>query len=204
MKKLTSLKYLPNLERHKQSLMRSRFRPNLSKTALFICFAFVSLTGMAWAQAGQLDTTFASKGIFVLSSIGEQNGSTSVALQSDGKVVFAGASGNAQLANNGIALVRLNTNGSPDATFGIDGVVSFGVDGSVPVSVLIQPDGKIVVGSTAGQTDGGGPALSRFNSNGTLDDSFGTGGHVDARLLGIGINALVLQPDGKILVTGEQ
>jgi len=93
MKELICLKYLPNSGRQDQFRMRSLFRPNLLKTGLFIFLAVVSVS-MGWAQAGQLDTTFATKGIFILNSIGEQGGSTKVALQSDGKIVFAGASGN--------------------------------------------------------------------------------------------------------------
>src|SRR5690349_18549582 len=38
---------------------------NLLRTGLFICSAVVIVTGMAWAQAGQLDTTFATKGLFL-------------------------------------------------------------------------------------------------------------------------------------------
>jgi uncharacterized delta-60 repeat protein len=83
--------------------------------------------------------------------------------------------------------------------------VVFGVDHTVPVGVGIQPDGKILVGSTAGQNaDGGGTALARFNSNGSVDDSFGTGGHVEVLFLGIaGSAAIALQPDGKILMIGS-
>jgi uncharacterized delta-60 repeat protein len=185
--------------------MKSLFRPNLLKTGLFICIAVLSVTGMTWAQAGQLDKTFATKGIFLLNSLGRQGGSTRVALQTDGKIVFAAPSGDPQQLNNGIALVRLNTNGTPDASFGTAGAVVFGVDHTVPVGVAIQPDGKILVGSTAGQNaDGAGNALARFKSNGSVDNSFGTGGHVETLFLGIaGSAAIALQPDGKILMIGS-
>lgn len=81
-------------------------------------------------------------------------------------------------------------------------MVFFGVQGTVPTGVAIQIDGKIVVSSTAGQNVDGGAlfGLARFNSNGSVDGSFGTGGHVDGRTLGAA--ALTLQPDGKILLTG--
>jgi len=204
MKEGICLKCLPNSGRHSQSL-RSLFRLNLSKTGLFICIAVLSVTGMTWAQAGQLDTTFATKGIFLLNPIGEQGGSTRVALQTDGKVVLAAPSGDPQQSNNGIALVRLTTGGTPDATFGTAGVVVFGVQGTVPTGVAIQIDGKIVVSSTAGLNVDGGAlfGLARFNSNGSVDGSFGTGGQVDTPF-GFGLNAaLALQPDGKILLTGS-
>src|SRR6202023_2728104 len=174
MKEVIGLKRLPNSGRQNQFRMRSLFRPNVLKTGLFICIAVLSVTGMTWAQAGQLDTTFAAKGIFLLNSIGQQGGSTRVALQTDGKIVLAAPSGDPQQSNNGIALVRLKTDGTPDAGFGTAGEGVFGVDHTVPVGVAIQPDGKILVGSTAGQNaDGGGTGLARFNPNGTVDDSFG-------------------------------
>ena len=205
MKEVICLKCVPNSGRQNQSPMRSLFRPNLLKTGLLICIAVLSVTGTTWAQAGQLDTTFATKGIFLLNPIGQQGGSTRVALQTDGKIVLASPSGDPQQSNNGIALVRLNTDGAPDASFGTAGVVVYGVDRTVPVGVAIQPDGKILVGSTAGSnTDGGGTALARFNSNGSVDSSFGTGGHVELLFSGIARSAAIaLQQDGKILMTGS-
>jgi len=205
MKEVICLKCLPNSGGQNQSRTKSLFRPNLLKNGLFICIAILSVTGMTWAQAGQLDTTFATKGIFLLNPIGQQGGSTRVALQTDGKIILAAPSGDPQQSNNGIALVRLNTDGAPDASFGTAGVVVYGVDRTVPVGVAIQPDGKILVGSTAGaNTDGGGTALARFNSNGTVDDSFGTGGHVELLFLGIARSAAIaLQQDGKILMIGS-
>jgi uncharacterized delta-60 repeat protein len=178
----TCRKRLSNAERQNQSRVRSLFRQNLSKTGLFICIAVLSVTvtGMTWAQAGQLDTTFATKGIFLLNSIGKQGGSTRVALQTDGKIVFAAPSGDPQQSNNGIALVRLNTDGTPDSSFGTAGAVVFGVEHTVPTSVAIQPDGKILVGTATGQNVDGGAnfGLARFNSNGSVDNAFGTGGQV--------------------------
>jgi uncharacterized delta-60 repeat protein len=205
MKEVICLTCLPSSGGQNQSRMRSLFRPNLLKTGLFICIAVLSATGMTWAQAGQLDTTFATKGIFLLNSLGRQGGSTRVALQTDGKIVFAAPSGDPQQSNNGIALVRLNTNGTPDTSFGTAGAVVFGVDHTVPVGVAIQPDGKILVGSKEGQNaDGAGNALARFNSNGSVDNSFGTSGHVETLFLGIaGSAAIALQPDGKILMIGS-
>src|SRR5580704_14161527 len=206
MKEVICLKCLPNSGGQNQSRMRSLFQPNLLKTGLLICIAVLSVTGMAWAQAGQLDTTFATKGIFLLNPIGQQGGSTRVALQPDGKIVLAAPSGDPQQANNGIALVRLNTNGTPDAGFGTDGVVVFGVEHTVPVGVAIQLDGKIVVGSTAGvNVDGGGGfGLARFNSNGSVDNSFGTAGQVQVVPFGTALSAaLALQSDDKILIASS-
>src|SRR5262249_57418328 len=95
----------------------------------------------------------------------------SLAVQQDGKIVLAG-----EASLNGdrdFALARYNGDGTLDASFGTGGKVTttFGQN-DVAFSVAVQPDGKIV-------TAGFGLfrfALARYNSNGTLDPSFGTGG----------------------------
>src|SRR5262249_60592714 len=74
-------------------------------------------------------------------------------------------------------------------------------------AVLIQPDGKIVVGGTGGD----GPhfffVLARYNPNGTLDTTFGNGGKVVTDPSPNGsyneIWDLALQPDGRILAAGN-
>jgi hypothetical protein len=58
MKEVICLKCVPNSGGQNQSRMRSLFRPNVLKTGLFTSIAALSVTGMTWAQAGQLDTTF--------------------------------------------------------------------------------------------------------------------------------------------------
>jgi|ERR1700675_863508 len=73
----------------------------------------------AMAQAGQLDTTFATKGIFAAPG---ERASNAVAIQSDGKIVVAGTG-----VFNGAyfdMLLRLNTNGTLDTSFGTGGVVN--------------------------------------------------------------------------------
>src|SRR5262249_2695343 len=89
-----------------------------------------------------------------------------------------------------------------DPSFGTGGRVTttFGKN-DVAFSVAVQPDGKIV-------TAGFGLfkfALARYNSNGTLDPSFGTGGHMTTALGGLddGGPRLALQGDGKIVVAGQ-
>lgn len=167
MKELISRKRLSIAERQNQSLVRSLFRQNPLRTRLFICIAVLSVTGMTWAQAGQLDTAFATKEIFVLNSTGEQGGSTRAVLQTDGKIVFAAPSGDPQQSNNGIALVRLNTNGTPDSSFGTAGVVVFGVEHTVPIGVVIQADGRIVVALRPGRTWTAEPVLGSPGSTPT-------------------------------------
>src|SRR5205814_5878997 len=98
----------------------------------------------------------------------------------------------------------LGNPGDLDATFGTRGVVLTPISASAS-SVLLQPDEKLVaVGGTGGSSVG--LAVARYNADGTLDSSFGTGGTVvtlvgdqECAVLAFGPTA-VLQNDGKILV----
>ncbi|HVF30417.1 MAG TPA: FG-GAP-like repeat-containing protein [Pyrinomonadaceae bacterium] len=149
-----------------------------------------------------LDLNFGSGG-FVLTPIGTQlDRATSVAIQSDGKIIAAGT------ANSGsfdeFAFARYTPGGQPDTSFDGDGKVSYDVRASnsdLLSSVLIQSDGKIIgVG-----TSGGSYVLVRLNSAGALDSSFGTGGKVIQNVAptASGAHRAILQPDGKIVAVGD-
>jgi uncharacterized delta-60 repeat protein len=101
-----------------------------------------------------------------------------VAIQSDGKIVVAGG-----------VLLRYNTNGTPDATFGGDGVVEAALH-----DLALQADDKIVVAGTIDGTSG----LARFLPDGTLDPTFAGDGVVDA----FG-GSPAIQPDGRIVAIGD-
>jgi len=78
-----------------------------SHLALLLVLSILLIAStQAAANAGDLDSTFANKGIFAATSLSEANG---VAIQTDGKIVIAGVG-----ANNGDTLIRLNTDGSLD------------------------------------------------------------------------------------------
>jgi uncharacterized delta-60 repeat protein len=91
--------------------------------------------------------------------------------------------------------------GSLDTTFGTGGIASIANDGTFE-TVVVQPDGKIVIGGTWFNEFG----LIRFNSNGSIDTSFGTGGTVKTRIFtnsfGANLHDLAVQPDGKIIAVG--
>jgi Domain of unknown function (DUF5122) beta-propeller len=116
--------------------------PRLSQ--LVVCAALVSASTLGLAQAGHLDTSFASNGIFTLSMSTSQL--NAVALQSDGKIVAAGQLGGQS------GFIRLSTKGVLDASFGKGGVVvvpKFGGDvDQVIVGMAIQSDGKILAAAT--------------------------------------------------------
>ncbi|NTW25072.1 MAG: hypothetical protein HGA37_10250, partial [Lentimicrobium sp.] len=125
----------------------------------------------------------------------------SVLAQSDAKLVLAGSS------NGNAALARLLPDGNFDESFSDDGklTLSFGAgNGSAFQKILLQPDGKIIAIGEAYNTSSFDFAIARFNSTGSLDESFGTDGKITVNFNNFndfGRNA-VLQPDGKIVIVG--
>ena len=92
---------------------------------------------------GSLDTTFNTTGI-VITPIGADNATNGLAIQSDGKLLAAGRSYNG--TQNVFALLRYNTDGSLDTTFGTDGIVNTAIQSQNDAAnaVVIQSDGKSV------------------------------------------------------------
>ena len=144
---------------------------------------------------GSIDPSFGRHGT-VTTAIGRLAEVDAIVIQRDGKIVAAGYS------TKGFALARYAPNGSLDRGFGIGGVVTSAVGrcGCSSVNALVlEPDGKLVA---AGGSDAGF-ALVRYNSNGSLDTSFGTRGRVITPLdSDDGVEALVLQPGGKLVAAG--
>jgi uncharacterized delta-60 repeat protein len=154
---------------------------------------------------GTLDTSFGTNGIVTIDTGDRDDQATDVAIQSDGMIVVVG--GHYTATNTFFIVVRCNTDGSPDTSFGTNGIITtdVGGDGSAE-ALVIQTDGKIVVGGyyyTGGQYDF---ALVRYIANGHLDEDFGTNadGIVTTDIGGIDnyINALAIQSDGKIVAAG--
>jgi uncharacterized delta-60 repeat protein len=152
---------------------------------------------------GTLDQTFGASGK-VESEIGGDDHLYALAPQPDGKILGVGV---AYMPPAGayLALARYLPDGKLDSTFGSEGVVTtdFG-SAALGRDVLLQPDGKIVVVGlvqSAGISDGF--ALARYEADGTLDETFGSGGEV---MTGLGSysggTAAVLQPDGNIVAGG--
>jgi uncharacterized delta-60 repeat protein len=111
-----------------------------------------------------------------------------IALQPDGKILLGGDFGRVS-GQPRKCLARLNTDGSPDTSFNPGGVFNHEVR-----AVLVQPDGKILVGGSFNANRQN--RLTRLNPDGTKDASFDSGG---ANRI---VWALALQRDGKILVGG--
>jgi len=165
---------------------------------------------------GTLDLSFGNGGkvttAFVTTAFGQVSAQAySIALQQDGKIVVAG------VANidggEDFALVRYNSNGTLDVSFGTGGkvttdfdLVGQGFSFAFASSVAVQQDGRIVAAGDAYIDGGRDFALARYNNNGTLDASFGTGGKVNTNFSGSTFadfaNSVAVQPDGKIVAAG--
>ena len=148
----------------------------------------------------------------------------SIALQADGKIVVAGtaARSSSNDPRNQMVVVRVNSDGTLDENFGVDGSRQIAFDSSVSgtstvynfaTSVLVAPDGKIIAGGTFRKRDGNDDfAIARLLPNGDNDGNFyptlGTGRRVYAidRVSGSGgddnVTAMVLGTNGKIYVAG--
>src|SRR5882672_732460 len=138
---------------------------------------------VAEAAAGDLDPTFGTGGMVMTDINRSTDLANAVAIQADGKLVVVGTSYRQNdFSDEDFVVTRYNTDGTLDNTFGVRGKVRTDFPGlaAVPSSVVIQPDGKIAVAGGAFPlfTFLGNFELVRYNSNGTLDASFGDGGIV--------------------------
>jgi len=153
---------------------------------------------------GALDSSFNNIGI-VQTPIGTgQDVGYAIAVQPDGKILLGGYSHNG--SDRDFALVRYNSNGSLDTTFDSDGKVTtpIGSGNDYAYSIALQADGKILLGGRSHNGSDYDFAVVRYNSNGSLDTNFGSGGKVTTDITTNTDNgwALAVQHDGKILLGG--
>ncbi len=195
--------------------MKVKF-PFYKSVLLALCLALI-IFSVALAASGGLDKTFSGDGRIMQDFGGISHLGMAVAVQSDGKVVVVGEKW-LRTGGSDFAIARYQTNGALDTTFSGDGKqwVSVGPLNSDPaisrpidkaLSVVIQADGKIVVGGQTCTLDFKvcDVALARLNVNGTLDSNFGVDGKVitnfGADSADNGGYALALQGN-KIVVAG--
>ncbi|HUR97813.1 MAG TPA: FG-GAP-like repeat-containing protein, partial [Pyrinomonadaceae bacterium] len=178
-------------------LRRARISQLVMLVTLITC-----VTKVSKASSGELDTTFGGTGIVVTDVNNLSNEARAMVIQPDGKIIVGGS-------GLDLTMVRYNTNGSIDPTFGSAGVVTYSptpYEESVEAMAL-QTDGKIVVaGNNNSFADGVFRFIVvRFNPDGAVDNTFGNNGLAIVIAAGSfsSIRSLVLQVDGKILIGGD-
>jgi uncharacterized delta-60 repeat protein len=153
-------------------------------------------------------------------SLGDGNDfGTAVTAQADGKLLVAGYHEDGSSTN--MVVIRVNADGTLDQSFGIadDGTesgivnISLGDGNDIARDIAVQADGKIIVAGDSVTADGSANIIvARLNADGSVDESFGqsedgTPNGFIAYSLGNGddkANALVLQADGKIVISGNR
>ena len=155
-----------------------------------------------YSADGTLDTSFSDDGKLTV-DIGTYNDyGYSVAVQGDGKILLAGQSDS---TTSDFGLLRYNSDGSPDDSFGGgDGIVTTDILSASDSanSVTLQADGKILVSGKSNNDF----AVVRYDVDGSLDFSFGGGDGIVITDIDGGTDvgkSLTVQPDGKILVAGQ-
>lgn len=157
---------------------------------------------------GSVDSAFGNNGALLAQPTPTANVASSMVIAS-GPAIFQVGSGQATPCESDVVLARYNwADGSPDTNFNGTGVLvnNFGNRVAQANAVALQSDDKIVVAGSyqTGCSGGGEVALCRLNVDGTLDPSFGNGGRL-VMAFGTAIsaaNALVIQSDGRIVITG--
>ena len=160
-------------------------------------------------QDGTQDTSFASTTVAAarISSLlsGGSFNPSAIQQQADGKILISGTVGSSTLTGtwtSEFAIARFNTDGSLDTSFGGTGIKGIPTANGYAQStgLEIQPDGKILLSGMSN-----GVTLMRLNTDGSFDNNFGTNG-TSVVSWNLGINRtwdIALQPDGKILVSGD-
>ena len=154
---------------------------------------------------GSLDNTFNQTGIQI-TDFGTDDVANAIFIQTDGKIVVAGTSGN---FNGQFAVARYNPNGSSDLSFNNTGKAKLmmGISDDL-AGLIVQQDGKILlVGSTFKDAnyDLSYFAIGRLNANGKPDKTFGTDGKqfINFESSSSFAAAVAGQKDGKVLIAGR-
>lgn len=156
-----------------------------------------------FAQDGIPDVSFGTGGMVVTAVNGTASMGTSLAIQADNKIILGGTA--TVSSNQYFGLVRYFANGNVDSSFGVNGRVVAGFNEpslANLTAIKLQEDGKIVAVGNSGSVTF---SIIRFNTDGTVDSTFGVNGRVVSNINGqpAYCNALAIQADGRIVVAGS-
>ena len=188
-------------------------KPIMSLYCTFLLLILFYTSNVIKAQPGALDLSFPSDAIFgdtvamVTTAISDgRDYGYSVAVQPDGKILLAGH--NDDSSGYEFAIVRYNVDGTLDATFDNDGIVTtdFASGYDEIRDMALQDDGKIVVAGFNNNAGNRKKAVARYNTDGSIDSTFSGDGMVMLNY-GTGMTmaySVAIQDDGKIVVAGFQ
>ena len=154
-----------------------------------------------WLATGSFDSSFGQSGVvkLSLSPIPSTNNENlfGVAVLPGNKILAAGYS-LSSAGSDDLVLLQFNSDGTPDSSFGTNGVVRSRVeqpDGTdVRANALaVQTDGKIIVAG-----EGSGAMIARFNANGSLDSGFASGGVYTTTVIGVPFQGVSIDPGGGV------
>jgi len=178
------------------------------KNILFTAASLVMLSNLTSAQSGSLDQTFGNNGIVTTANT---ENLYAVAIQSDGKIVAAGSI--FVWPGNDFAMVRYDSSGAQDSSFGNNGKVvtcvmeySPGHFNAKVYAIAIQGDGKIILaGAVFISSSNTNFAMVRYKTNSEVDSSFGNNGRVITPIGNINdeVSSMAIQKDGKIILAGN-
>ncbi len=172
---------------------------------LFIaCLGLLSLGAGTVLRAAQLglDPTFGNGGT-AITDLGSNESVAEVVEQADGKLVAGGSAG--EEANLNFALLRHNTDGSLDSSFGIDGVVlsDFGGDNDTLTALALDSAGGIMAAGSSGTSPSSDFRIARYLPDGMIDATFGISGTMTTDFGGYdSAQDMLVQPDGKFVLVG--
>jgi uncharacterized delta-60 repeat protein len=147
---------------------------------------------------GKLDSSFGINGISIIPMYNSSVSYNQMALTPDGSIIVGGGGVNDDFTQYSVTS-KLSTNGIFDSSFGNNGY-AFNSAFYYMKDLAVQPDGKIV---SAGQTFGYNFLFSRYNSDGSLDNSFGKDGNEIFTIGGYGSpEKIIIQPNGKLMIGG--
>ena len=170
-------------------------------------FLFIIFNTLLQSQPGALDQSFGEDGSVIFTENSFTHRGFAAAVQSDGKVLVGGFQELIDVQD--FAVVRFNSDGSVDNTFGTNGkvVIDGGETAESVWTIMVQNDGRILLGGSIYHqfTTYDDFALIRLNPDGSLDNSFGNAGIVSTDIEEGWDNAysMAIQDDGKILLGGD-